>query len=209
MRLDWNERARTNPRWYIASDASTEEEFRRSGEYDTNVALHGLDDEWLGTASAIEIGCGAGRMTSFLALRLGRLVATDVSSEMIALARERIAVGAHVALVPTNGEDLHDFATDDFDLAISYVVFQHIPKRVVVGLVQEIHRVLRPGGIFRGQFARITDAAYIPPADEDTFTMRSWTPDEIRSMFDEWTEIELETISVTTTTDHIWVTAQA
>jgi ubiquinone/menaquinone biosynthesis C-methylase UbiE len=209
MRLEWNERARTNPHWYFASDASNEEEFRRSGEHDTNVALRGLDDKWLEKASAIEIGCGAARMTSFLALRVGRLVATDVSSEMIALARERLAIGAHVALVATNGEDLNDFATDDFDLAISYVVFQHIPKRVVNGLVEEIRRVLRPGGIFRGQFACITDVAYVAPSDEDTFTMRSWTADEVRSIFDEWPDVQLETVPVTPTTHHIWVTAQA
>jgi SAM-dependent methyltransferase len=209
MRLDWNERARTNPRWFVGSDATAEEEFRLSGEQDTNFALRGLNDQWLQKANAIEIGCGEGRMTSFLALRVGRLVATDVSSAMIELARRRLAVGARVALAPMNGENLYDFATDDFDLAISYAVFQHIPKSVGYGLIAEIHRVVRPGGILRCQFARITDPEYVTPPDEDMLSLRSWTENEVRAIFLGWPAVDLETVPVTPTADDIWVTARA
>ena len=209
MRLDWNERARSNPRWFIGSDTITEEEFRLSGEHDTNVALRELDDRWLQRANAIEIGCGAGRMTSFLALHVKRLVATDVSSEMIELARQRVAIGAHVALAPMNGEDLYDFATDDFDLAISYLAFQYIPKSVVHGLITEIHRVLRPGGILRCQFAPTAGPEHIAPPDDDTLTARSWETEEVRLLFRDWPQSELEIRAVTSTTADIWVTADA
>jgi SAM-dependent methyltransferase len=190
MRFDWNERARSNPRWYIASDADSDEEFRASGERDTEFCLRGLPSEWLMRAQVLEIGCGAGRMTEFIARRVGRLTAADVSTEMIALAKARGNDAHNVELMVTNGEDLSDFGDNSFDLILSYVVFQHVRKHVL-----------------RVQLAEIKDPAYVPPDDRDTFTMRSWTPDEAAAEFRGWPKLDVEVIQASPTTDHIWVTA--
>jgi hypothetical protein len=45
------------------------------------------------------------------------------------------------------------FPDETFDFVYSYAVFQHIPsKEVVLNYLREIQRVLKPRGIFRGQF---------------------------------------------------------
>jgi SAM-dependent methyltransferase len=207
MRFDWNERARSNPRWYIASDADSDEEFRASGERDTEFCLRGLPSEWLMRAEVLEIGCGAGRMTEFIARRVGRLTAADVSNEMIALAQAGCSDVHNLKLTVTNGEDLSDFADNSFDLILSYVVFQHVPKHVVRVHFSDARRVLRENGILRVQLAEIKDLAYVPPDDRDTFTMRSWTPDEAAAEFQGWPELDVEVIQASPTTDHIWVTA--
>jgi SAM-dependent methyltransferase len=42
--------------------------------------------------------------------------------------------------------------TLEFDFAFSSIVFQHIPSREVIETyVREVHRVLRPGGLFKFQ----------------------------------------------------------
>jgi ubiquinone/menaquinone biosynthesis C-methylase UbiE len=207
MRFDWNERARSNPRWYIASDAQDDEEFRNSGRRDTDFCLRDLPSNWLKKARALEIGCGAGRMTEFIARRVGHLTATDVSTEMIELARARCREARNLLLKATNGEDLSDFEDRSFDLILSYVVFQHVPKRVACSYFLEARRVLSDSGIFRVQLAEINDPAYVPPDDSDTFTMRSWTRDEAAAGFEGWARVEVEVVQASPTTDHLWVTA--
>jgi hypothetical protein len=57
-----------------------------------------------------------------------------------------------VQLYVNNGVDLSMFSNDRFHFAISAVVFQHIPKRVVVeNYIKETHRVLCPGSLFKFQ----------------------------------------------------------
>ena len=208
MQADWDQRARENPRWYIASDVKDDQEFVASGAESVDRALHGLDAYWLRTARALEIGCGAGRMTAFLLPRVGSLCAIDVSPEMLALAAARVGRHRRLRLVATNGCDLSAFADTSFDLVLSYIVFQHMPNAIVRQYFRESFRVLRPGGVFRGQVARMTAPDYTRPPDHDTFAMRSWSPDEVRAEFSHWHRADVEVINVEATIDHIWVTAR-
>jgi hypothetical protein len=76
----------------------------------------------------------------------------------------------------TNGASLAQFADESFDFVYSYAVFQHIPSRdVVLEYMNEIRRVLKPGGIFRGQFNGLPHSA-IP----DTWSGVVFSADEIR-----------------------------
>jgi tRNA G46 methylase TrmB len=80
MRLDWDERARKNARYYVATGRKewSDEDFFASGE-DT-VAIYILNDPtniYQGrdpsTMRVLEIGCGAGRVTHALAKRFGEV----------------------------------------------------------------------------------------------------------------------------------------
>src|SRR5258705_7114449 len=96
MKRDWDERARSNAKWFIntlkleQSDA----EFDASGQRDVQSAIidklaelaPGEDPQQL---CVLELGCGIGRMTKFLASVFAEVHATDVSGEMIAQARAR------------------------------------------------------------------------------------------------------------------------
>ncbi|QEH36938.1 hypothetical protein OJF2_55230 [Aquisphaera giovannonii] len=207
MKADWNRRATENARWYIASDVKDDEEFTRSGEPDVEFALRRLDRRWLGNARVLEIGCGAGRMTRYFLRRVWSLCSIDVSSEMISLAAGRLGRHPNLQLLTGNGLDLSMFADGYFDLAVSYVVFQHIPNPIVRGYFREIHRVLLPGGVFRGQVARLDFPGFVQPDDADTFSMRSWEPEEVGAEFREWSRLELEICRCTDTIEHIWITA--
>ena len=49
--------------------------------------------------------------------------------------------------------------TSSFEFIYSYAVFQHIPSReVVLEYMREIRRVLKPGGVFHGQFNGLAHA---------------------------------------------------
>lgn len=97
-----------------------------------------------------EIGCGIGRMTEALAETFGEVYATDISGEMLRLARERLQKRPNVRLFETSGLDFADLPDDHFDIVFSAYVFQHVPDLAVTrSLLSDAYRVLKPGGILK------------------------------------------------------------
>ncbi len=159
MRADWNQRAREDAHYYVAFGGRDQDE----EGFDATAAnvLPCLEFElkrfpknanrraW----RALEIGCGPGRLMKPLSRHFGEIHGVDVSDEMIRLAGQRLSDVPHAHVHATNGASLQKFADESFDFVYSYAVFQHIPSRdVVLEYMREIRRVLKPGGIFRGQF---------------------------------------------------------
>jgi SAM-dependent methyltransferase len=146
MRTYWDRRAREDAQFYIDDRGRRGEDFWRGGE--AVVAAFEAD---LGLAIAgelvVEIGCGVGRLTRALAERAGRVVALDISAEMLARAREHNAALGNVEWLRGDGRTLAGVADGAADGVFSHVVFQHIPDpRITLGYVAEMGRVLRPGG---------------------------------------------------------------
>lgn len=100
----------------------------------------------------LEIGCGTGRLTRALANVFGEVHAVDVSGEMIQRARLALAGQPNAHVHQNNGCDLAVVPAGEFDFAYSNIVFQHIPSHAVIeSYVREVHRLLRPGALFKFQ----------------------------------------------------------
>jgi len=159
MREDWDRRARENARHYVntAHAEWTDEEFFASGEL--TVAEEILTDmgnicqgKAPGEMRVLEIGCGAGRVTKALAKLFGEVHAVDVSGEMVRLATAALREHPKAFVYENNGKDLLIVPEPQFDFAFSSIVFQHIPSREIIeNYVREVHRLLRPGGLFKFQ----------------------------------------------------------
>jgi SAM-dependent methyltransferase len=159
MRRDWDARAITNARHYVATGKTEwlDEEFFASGEKtvsgelltDTINIFQGKDPQEM---RILEIGCGAGRVTRALSNLFGEVHAVDVSGEMVERARQALADRKNVFLYQNNGYDLSVLPSVMFDFAYSTIVFQHIPSREIIeNYVREVGRVLRPGALFKFQ----------------------------------------------------------
>lgn len=152
MQQDWDARARENARYYIATDVPDgEEDFKASGRSDYKEHVRAFLDRYgfvPGGKTALEIGCGIGRMTRAFAEEFGEVIGADVSPEMVERARENAPANAR--FVRVSGSDLEGIADASVDFAFSYIVFQHIPeKSAILRYIEETGRVLRPGGLFR------------------------------------------------------------
>jgi SAM-dependent methyltransferase len=159
MRSDWDARARDNARYYVASGRAdwTDDEFFASGEKviaddiltDMGNICQGKAPE---SMRVLEIGCGTGRLTRALANVFGEVHAVDISKEMIDRARPALADRPNAHVYVNNGCDLAVVPPLEFDFAYSNIVFQHIPSREVIeNYVSEVHRLLRPGALFKFQ----------------------------------------------------------
>lgn len=170
MQREWDQRARENARFFVntAKNDWSDDEFFLSGKRtvaeevltDMTNICQGKPPEQM---KVLEIGCGAGRVTRALSEIFGEVYAVDVSSEMIRQAKAGLADRPNVYLFQNNGMDLEVLGDRMVDFAFSSIVFQHIPSREVIETyVREVHRLLRPGGLFKFQVQGDSSMATAP-----------------------------------------------
>lgn len=150
MRGFWNARAREDAFYFVDSrlryKAPDVERFW-DAEQLVDSLLDGLAVEIRDTDTVLDIGCGLGRITRVLATRADRVIALDVSDEMLAAARRHNSELQRVRWLLGDGFSLSPLADASVDACVSVVVFQHIPDpAITLGYVREVGRVLRPGG---------------------------------------------------------------
>jgi len=174
MQRDWDERARENARYYVNTERQdwTDEDFFRSGERtvaeeiltDMINICQGRDPKQM---RVLEIGCGAGRVTRALAGLFEEVSGVDISAEMVRQASLALADRPNARVFQNNGKDLTVLGDVVFDFAFSSIVFQHIPSRdIIESYVREVHRLLRPGALFKFQ---VQGDASLTTAPDDTW----------------------------------------
>jgi len=99
----------------------------------------------LAGARVLELGCGTGRNTVFLAEHARAVVALDFSEGMLAQARQRCA-GLPVRFAAQDLRARWPVADATIDVALTDLVLEHIAD--LVPIFADAVRVLRPGGIF-------------------------------------------------------------
>lgn len=191
MRQDWDERARKDAQYYIVTNAAeSEEQFAASGEQSVCDILKDIEHRLPPRVTVLEIGCGIGRMLRPLARRFDSVYGVDVSPEMIDRARTRLADLGNVKVWLTNGTDLRPVKSASVDLAISYLVFQHIPETAAVETnIQDTFRVLKQGGLFKFQVAGRLDSEEAASAErsrsKDTWSGVSFSESGIRRVVEQ------------------------
>lgn len=95
----------------------------------------------------LEIGCGIATDGLEFAKRGARYVGIDLTPHSIELARERFALfNVKGRFEVANAEERIPFPEETFDHVYSFGVIHHSPKTQAI--VNELYRVLRPGGTF-------------------------------------------------------------
>ena len=182
MKRDWDRRARHHARFWIATeDYRSEDEFHASGEGTRRELLELLGPHYRRHWTVLEVGCGIGRVLRPLAGDFSTLYGVDVSSEMIAECRRRLADTPNVHTFENSGVDLHRFGDGSIDFAYSFVAFQHMPRQVFRAYLSEVHRVLDSDGLLGFQIMVGSPTA---PDFEDTIGLRVYAPSELREILE-------------------------
>jgi ubiquinone/menaquinone biosynthesis C-methylase UbiE len=109
----------------------------------------------------LDLGAGIGRIARAVAPHCRRIVLVDVSAAMLRRARGALRGVPNAEFVKTGGRSLSAINTMSIDLVYSFLVLQHIEREDVICYVDEVRRVLKPGGVFRFQVPNLADAAQL------------------------------------------------
>lgn len=142
----WNDRSESQEAAIAAVDGSTDETIvQHTGRWAAEQVRIALDVQ--PGDHVLELGCGVGRIGRELAPACGHWTGVDISENMIRHATERLAdlpnVGFH-QLIRTSLDMLED---DSVDKAYSIAVFCHMDKEDMYLYLQELNRVVKPGGM--------------------------------------------------------------
>jgi len=100
-----------------------------------------------GRSTALEIGCGGGKITAKAVGLFEKIHATDVSRRMLQLSQKALEKNAKVQFHQIDGFTLKEFADNSIDLVYSHDVFVHFSSLQVYPYLGEIKRVLKPNGV--------------------------------------------------------------
>ncbi len=144
----WDDAARDNAAWHIATGHKAETaEFFESGRREVHEFLDFAALQLHGTETLLEIGCGVGRMTRELARRAKHVIASDVSSEMLARAANNLADHDNIDYLELSGDGELPLEDATIDAVFSYITMQHVPTAAAQKrYLSEAIRVLAPGG---------------------------------------------------------------
>src|SRR5262249_21170992 len=122
--------------------------FNETEQARLRAALARALDHVVGGASprrALDVGAGTGNLTAHLLALGAQVTAADLSSALLAELTARYGSTGRVTTMAPNGRDLRPIADATFDVVAAYSVLHHVPD--YVGLVREMARVTRPGGV--------------------------------------------------------------
>jgi ubiquinone/menaquinone biosynthesis C-methylase UbiE len=95
----------------------------------------------------LEIGCGNGTLTEFMALAFpkAKITCVDLSPYYLKSAQNKLKNFSRINFVETNAESL-PFKDSSFDVVFSCFLFHELPQKARENVLQETQRVLKKGG---------------------------------------------------------------
>lgn len=139
----WNPRDMTHAREMILA----KEDWNKSTSDMVRLLLNGVRTG----GTALEIGCGVGRLLMPMAYHFKQVVGLDIAPNMLALAQQYLDGLSNVKLALIEN-DKFVAADSSIDYVFSVTVFQHIfYRQVIQRYLAETRRVLRTSGTARIQ----------------------------------------------------------
>jgi len=140
----------TAPEFHGALSGSAREKFFESGEEHIEMIFSIVRerlDPTFAPQSALDFGCGVGRLVIPLANRCREVTGVDVSPSMLAEARRNCDALElrNVSLV--EGDDSLSRVKGAFDFVHTYIVLQHIPVERGERLIKKLAELIAPGGV--------------------------------------------------------------
>ena len=140
--IDWEILAQREPYYFVLTDERflreqvNLEEFYATGEADVAQLYHWIGGDFA-PKSALDFGCGVGRLTRALAKRIPEVVGCDASETMLQLARAAARDATFTSELPQR----------KFDFICSLIVFQHIPVKEGEAIVERLLASLSEDGV--------------------------------------------------------------
>lgn len=176
----WDARADNEPLVATAAqDATDWDRYWASGRRDLALILAvARQGGTPGTKTALEIGCGIGRLAKLAAAEFDEVIATDISTHMLKLANKK-AAAPNVRYILLGTDQRLPAADSSVDLVYAWTVFRHIPEVSFAAYLDEAARVLRPGAVLAFEALIREDGSPFKPSVSNPVSEREYTPQEL------------------------------
>jgi ubiquinone/menaquinone biosynthesis C-methylase UbiE len=168
----WENLGSHDPYWAVLADPKKKggkwekDEFFESGRREIEQVMKNLArirvELRLGTA--LDFGCGVGRLSRALSRHFERVIGIDISKSMLEEARAQHPDFPNIEFLHNIAEDLGSIPSTTIDLVYSNIVLQHMPAQRQLLFICEFCRVLRPGGV----------AIFQTPSQHDLSALTGW-----------------------------------
>ena len=172
LQRNWDKFGEDDPFWAILTKPGTKggrwnlREFFQTGEQEVAQTMEFVErggaQVRLG-GSAIDFGCGVGRLSQALCKYFHPVTGVDISPSMIRQAKALNVFGDKCEYVLNEADNLAIFANSSRDFIFSRLVLQHMNPKYSVSYLNEFMRILRPGAVAAFQLTEGLD--YTPSVD--------------------------------------------
>jgi ubiquinone/menaquinone biosynthesis C-methylase UbiE len=154
VRHQWTTLGERDPFWAILAEAG-----KKGGRWDQAAFFQtGIDeiDQVLRTArnlapvrygSAVDFGCGVGRLSQALAMHFERVVGVDIAASMIRTALELNRFPDRCEYVHNVAADLAVLSDRSADFIYSSITLQHVVPALARCYIREFFRIAQPGAL--------------------------------------------------------------
>ena len=159
LRANWTTFGEQDPLWAILTHPARKDgrwdlvEFMATGVADVANLIEDCKQlvdpsRW---RTALDFGCGVGRLTQALAdapeTDFQTIVGVDIATSMIDEARRLNRYSERCDYIVNEDADLHRLESDSFDFILTLLVLQHMEPSLSTAYIAEFVRLLRPGGL--------------------------------------------------------------
>lgn len=152
---NWNQYGEIDPLWAILTRPDKKgnkwkvAEFFKTGVEEVDALMRHVRSLGLNCprGTALDFGCGVGRLTQALANYFAEVDGVDIAPSMIDLASTFNRHGDRCRYHLNETNDLKLFADNGFDFIYSNITLQHMPPRHSRNYIMEFIRVLVPRGL--------------------------------------------------------------
>ncbi len=159
IRMQWEHLGATEPYWSIVTQPQNymvefdqhSEQFHASGNSTCQTFLatlrrSGINPDQLDTC--LEVGCGVGRVTRYLAEAFSKVIATDISGKHLELAETHLASKGLLNIELQHWQNLDQLRNlPKCDAIISVITLQHNPPPIMAWMISTLLLQLRAGGV--------------------------------------------------------------
>lgn len=150
----WNKFAEADPMWAILSDPLKvhgkwlPNDFFETGKVEINVLIELLAEKTINFnhGTALDFGCGIGRLTQPLTEYFESVIGVDISDKMIENAK-KMNVKSNCKYIVTKNIALNVFSDCSFDFIYSNISLQHNEPKIVFKYLAAFYRILKGNGI--------------------------------------------------------------